>query len=88
MAVAPTITASANGTVLKSRPKPIDARKEELARTLLRKVAQGFEVESETDTQAVLVMKGHRRWFGLTNAPSVRYEVDVDETGRTSSRRL
>ena len=82
MAAAP--AGSQNGT---PAPPP-DARKEQLSRTLYQKLAQGFEIESESETKAVVVMKGRRRWFGLANAPSARHEVTVDEAGNATSRRL
>jgi hypothetical protein len=88
MAEAPVAAHSGNGTLVQSRAAVRAARKQELARTLDRKLAQGFEIESESDTKAVLVMKGRRRWLGLSNAASVRYEIAVDEGGRATSRRL
>jgi hypothetical protein len=88
MAEATSAARSRNGTPAPSPLETSDARKQGLARTLQRKRSEGFEIESQTDTQAVLVMKGRRRWFGLTNAASVRYEVTVDEAGSATSRRL
>lgn len=84
MAEAPTATVSGNGT---PAPVRLDPGRQDLARTIESKRAQGYEVESETDTKAILVMKGRRRWFGLANSPSVRYEVTV-EGGTAKSRRL
>ena len=84
MAEAPTAAVTGNGT---PAPSPVDTAKQEFARALQTKRAQGYEVESETDTKAVLVMKGRRRWFGLSSSPSVRYEVTV-EGGSAKSRRL
>jgi hypothetical protein len=78
-------SASANGTPVQPQP---DRRRQELARMLQTKLAQGFEIESESETKAVLVMKGRRKWFGLSNGARVRYEVTVDERGRAKSRRL
>jgi hypothetical protein len=88
MAAAPAATRSNNGTPVRTPASRSDARKQGLARTLEQKLEQGFTIECESDTQAVLVMKGRRRWFGLANSPSVRYEVSVDEGGRATSRRL
>lgn len=88
MTEAPAVTRSRNGTPAREPATMTDARKQGLARTLEAKREQGFTIESETDTQAVVVMKGRRRWFGLTNSPSVRYEVTVDDGGRAKSRRL
>jgi hypothetical protein len=88
MAEAPAAIRSNNGTPSASRPGASETRNQELARTLYRKLAQGFEIESESDTEAVLVMRGRRRWFGLANAPSARYQISVDEDGDATSRRL
>ena len=82
------VDGSANGSAAPPRTETADERTAELARTLYRKVAQGFQVESEDETSAVLVMKGRRKWFGLAHSPSVRYEVSVDDGGRATSRRL
>ena len=82
------VDGSTNGSAAPPRSETTKERTEELARTLYRKVAQGFSVESEEKTSAVLVMKGRRKWFGLAHAPSVRYEVNVDELGQATSRRL
>ena len=62
-------------------------RKDELTRTLEAKVAQGYEVESRTDTEAVLRMGARRRWFGLVGGAVSTYDIAVDERGHTSSRR-
>ena len=90
MAEAPAATRSENGTP--PTPPPTVPRgetgPEALARVVDVKLKQGYEVESRSDTQAVLVMKGRRRWFGLANRPDSRYEVTVDESGSAKSRRL
>jgi hypothetical protein len=88
MAEASALARSTNGTPVRSPVTTDDPGKQEFARTLQAKIAQGFTIESQTDTQAVLVMRGRRRWFGLSNSPSVRYEVTMDEAGRATSRRL
>jgi hypothetical protein len=62
-------------------------RKQELARSLQAKVAQGYRVESQNDTQAVLEMGTRRRWLGLFGGTKMTYDIGVDEYGRTSSRR-
>jgi hypothetical protein len=67
--------------VLESRPAeatPV-ARKQQLTRTLKNKRAQGYKVESQTDLEAILVIKGRKRWF----RPSTdsRQSVKVDEFG-------
>jgi hypothetical protein len=93
----------AEGPVIASAPAPAPAparalvtpeseslagRKQELARTLESKREQGFRIESENETHAVLAIKGRRRWFGLAHGAGARYEITVDERGRASSRRL
>ena len=88
MAEAPIAAASTNGTPAPFRPEPASPREGELTHALYRKVAQGYEIESESDTSAVIVMKGRSRWFGLANAPSARFEVTLDERGLAKSRRL
>ena len=47
----------------------IGERRHELARTLQAKIAQGYRVESQTDTKAVLRMGTRRRWFGVCRDP-------------------
>jgi hypothetical protein len=51
------------------------------------KVAQGYRIESESDTQAVLRMGTRRRWFGLFSGTKLTYDIAVDERGHASSRR-
>jgi hypothetical protein len=67
--------------------KSMGERKQELARTLEMKVAQGYRIESESDTQAVLRMGTRRRWFGLFSGTKLTYDIAVDERGHASSRR-
>jgi hypothetical protein len=62
------------------------ARAQELSSTLQRKLAQGYRVESQDDTQAVLLMRGRKRWF----RPSVdsRQIVKVDEFGTAKVEKI
>jgi len=62
------------------------ARTQELARTLSSKRAQGYTVESETDTTAVLVMKGRKRWFRAS--VDNRQIVTVDELGNAKVQKV
>jgi hypothetical protein len=77
-----------------ARPAPeslvtLDQRKELLNATLKQKAGQGYQIESQTDTDAVLVIKGRRRWFGiLGSAADTRQSTSIDEQGRTKTRRL
>ena len=66
----------------------VEARTQELARTLQRKVAEGYRVESQHETGAVVVMKGHKRWFGLVAGDEQRSEISIDEDGHAISRRI
>ena len=86
MAEEPAVTG--NGTPARTRGTTSDAQKQGLAHTLETKREQGYTVESESETQAVVAIKGRRRWFGLMNSPSVRYEVNVDDAGDATNRRL
>jgi hypothetical protein len=70
-----------------SNRRSIGERQQELARALQAKVAQGYHVESESETQAVLRMGTRRRWFGVFSGTQLTYDVRVDEYGHTSSRR-
>ena len=54
---------------------------ERLTRAVGEKLAQGFEIESQSDTQAVLV-KGPRRWLGITLLGATRRAtVSLDQRG-------
>jgi hypothetical protein len=50
-----------------------------LARLLEAKGVQGYAVESQTDTEATLVIKGRKRWF--RNSVDHRQHVAFDEHG-------
>jgi hypothetical protein len=64
------------------------SREKELDRTLAGKRAQGYRIESQDDTQAVLVMRSRRRFFNLLRGHDVRYRLSFDEQGHASSRRI
>ena len=62
-------------------------RKAKLAEVLVSKVGQGYEIESQTDTEAILVTKGRSRWFGMRgNSASARQITSIDEQGNTRTR--
>jgi hypothetical protein len=64
-------------------------RKLRLAAILVSKTEQGYEIESQTDTEATLVTKGHRRWFGMVGSSTETREItSVDEHGRMRTRPL
>ena len=54
-------------------------RKHALAEALEQRLAQGYKIESQDDTQAILTMKGRKRMF-RTSSQS-RQLVTIDETG-------
>ena len=58
----------------------------ELARALEVKVEQGYIIESQTDTEAVLMIKGNRRLFSPSN--DSRQVVSVDEGGHVSFKKI
>jgi hypothetical protein len=67
----------------------LDQRKERLAETLHKKLEQGYQIESQTDTEAILITKGRRRWFGiLAGGPETRQATSIDEQGRPTTRTL
>jgi hypothetical protein len=62
-------------------------RKLRLEEILVSKTEQGFKIESQTDTEATLMTKGSRRWFGMIGSSTETREVmSVDEHGRTHTR--
>ena len=64
----------------------LHARTQELARTLKTKQAQGFTVESQTDTTAVIVIKGRKRRF--RSSVDSRQIVTVDELGNAKTQKI
>ena len=63
-------------------------RNQEIERTLQKKRAQGYRIESQNDTQAVLLDRGRRRFFNLLRGDDVRYRLSFDEHGHASSRAI
>ena len=63
-------------------------RNQEIERTLKKKRAQGYRIESQNDTQAVLLDRGRRRFFNLLRGDDVRYRLSFDEHGHASSRAI
>jgi hypothetical protein len=64
------------------------SRNHKLERTLDEKRAQGYRIESHNDTEAVLQMRGRRRFFNLFHGQDVRYLLSFDAKGQASSRRI
>jgi hypothetical protein len=64
------------------------SRDQKLERTLDAKREQGYVVESHDDREAVLSMKGRRRFFNLRHGKEERYLLSFDEEGHARSRRI
>jgi hypothetical protein len=88
--MAETQLATQNGAIpATDAPLSLEERKERLAATLLAKLEQGFQVVSQTDTEAILVTKGRRRWFGIARSGAdSRQTTSIDEQGRARTRPL
>ena len=63
-----------------------DLRRIEFARMLEARVEQGWRIESQRDTNAILVMKGRKRLF--RSSVDSRQAVSVDELGVSSFEKL
>jgi hypothetical protein len=63
----------------------IAERAKKLEVVIAKRLQQGYWVESQGDTEAVLVSLGPRRWFGRVGPrrESTRETVTVDEQGHT-----
>lgn len=61
---------------------PLGRRKNALDAFLERKVAEGFTIETRTDTQAIITEAGQRLWRRLHRGGGFRrHVVEVDEDG-------
>ena len=68
-------------------PLSVDQRKQLLAATLEKKVEQGYQIESQTETTATVLTKGHRRWFGMVaGGADTRQTLSIDDQGRITTR--
>ncbi len=70
-----------------SNRDPLGERKNALDTFLETKVAEGFRIETHTDTHAIIIVGGHRRplWSRVRKqAASSRYVVSVDERGEVT----
>ena len=83
-------TSSNGGTstrVVESPQLSTSERKLRLAEVLVAKTEQGYTIESQTDTEATLTTKGHRRWFGMVGSSTETREItSIDEHGRARTR--
>src|SRR6185437_5505137 len=60
---------------------PRGARKDALDAFLEEKIAEGFTIETHTDTHAIITEAGRRFWSRLHLRAPRRYVVQVDESG-------
>jgi hypothetical protein len=66
-----------------------DAREAAFALALASKVEQGYHIESQGKTDAVIYTNGRRRWFGLVAGPQGRRRrVALQDDGSVSTRGL
>jgi hypothetical protein len=86
----PHLSSSNGGTSVADAPVSLEQRKELLVENLRMKVEQGYAIESQTDTDAILVSKGRpSKWFGLVSGGAdARQAVSIDEQGRAITRSL
>ena len=78
----------AQGTI-KSPDVGLEERRAALATLIAPKLRQGYWVESQSDTEARLIARNRKSWFGLgARLPEKRELAKVDEQGGTSIERL
>jgi hypothetical protein len=72
-----------------SPEKDTDSREAAFALALAAKLEQGYHLESQGKTEAILFTKGRRRWFGLVaGEPGRRRRIALEDDGRVSTRGL
>jgi len=77
-------SASGDGVPVSATPGVLDARMHErLARTVQAKLARGYRIEDQGDSQVVLVANS-RRWFGLFGGRQTRELVSINAWGHPS----
>jgi hypothetical protein len=60
---------------------PLGERKKALDAFLEKKIAEGFTIETHTDTHAIITETGRPFWSRLRRGARRRYVVQVDEDG-------
>jgi hypothetical protein len=64
---------------------PLGRRKDALDAFLEKKVAEGFTIETRTDTHAIITEAGQRLWKRIHRGGDFRrHVVEVDEDGRVT----
>jgi hypothetical protein len=64
-----------------------ELRKEKFARILATKAEQGYDIESQGETEAVIVCRGRRRRFRSPIAGK-RQHISIDHAGKTTTHTL
>lgn len=67
-------------------PAEFELRKQRLARVIATRAKQGYEIESQTETGAVLTITGRKRMFGLRGGEKQRTELTLSDEGTVVSR--
>ena len=71
-----------------SIPTTDDTRKQKFAQ-MLNVNEQGYRIESQSDTEAVLFTQGRGHWFGLFGrGEGARQMISVDEHGAANTGKL
>ena len=77
------------GPANKPVPEATEATKMLFAAALATKLEQGYHVESQTETDAVIFTKGRRKWFGLVEGTQGRLRrISIHEDGSVKTRGL
>ena len=64
-------------------------RRDQFAQLLATKVEQGYDVESQGDTEAVIVTRGrHRRFRSGSQTVGKRQRISIDEQGGVTTHGL
>jgi hypothetical protein len=79
-----------DGAFVSSIPAAVDTRKQKFAQMLKVKLEQGYRIESQGETEAVLFTRGRRSWFGLLagRGEGGRQMISVDDQGAATTRKL
>jgi hypothetical protein len=87
MTVAPLPESPPHPAPAQAAPDSTEAMKHALAAILSRKLEQGYEIESRTESDAVVTIRGRRRWFGLApHGASTRQRISFDDDCRLQTR--
>jgi hypothetical protein len=65
---------------------PTPDRKELLAQAVDARLEQGYQIESQNDSQAILTMKGRKRRFHASTES--RQLLTIDEQGHPSFKKI